>query len=78
MAVLGAGPRETLMIGDTSTTCRWPATPGVPGLAVSYGVHEPGRLLAEAPWPASTGSTSCRVARRSPPERLIFLRETMP
>ena len=47
MALLGAGPRETLMIGDTEYDMQMARNAGVPGLAVSYGVHEPGRLLAE-------------------------------
>jgi len=47
MAVLGAGPRETLMIGDTEYDMQMARNAGVPGLAVSYGVHEPNRLLAE-------------------------------
>jgi phosphoglycolate phosphatase len=47
MAVLGAGPRETLMIGDTEYDMQMARNAGVPGLAVSYGGHEPNRLLAE-------------------------------
>jgi phosphoglycolate phosphatase len=47
MAVLGAGPAETLMIGDTEYDMQMARNAGVPALAVSYGVHHPGRLLAE-------------------------------
>ena len=47
MAVLGAGPADTLMIGDTEYDMQMARNAGVPGLAVAYGVHEPGRLLAE-------------------------------
>ncbi len=47
MAVLGAGPADTLMIGDTEYDMQMARNAGVPGLAVSYGVHEPDRLLAE-------------------------------
>jgi len=47
MAVLGAGPADTLMIGDTEYDMQMARNAGVPGLAVSYGVHPPSRLLAE-------------------------------
>ena len=47
MAMLGAGTRDTLMIGDTEYDMQMARNAGVPGLAVSYGVHSPGRLLAE-------------------------------
>lgn len=47
MALLGAGPCDTLMIGDTEYDMQMARNAGVPGLAVSYGVHEPRRLLAE-------------------------------
>jgi phosphoglycolate phosphatase len=47
MAMLGAGPGDTLMIGDTEYDMQMARNAGVPGLAVSYGVHEPTRLLAE-------------------------------
>ena len=47
MAALGAGPRDTLMIGDTEYDMQMARNAGVPGLAVSYGVHAPSRLLAE-------------------------------
>jgi phosphoglycolate phosphatase len=35
------------MIGDTEYDMQMARNAGVPGLAVSYGVHEPNRLLAE-------------------------------
>jgi phosphoglycolate phosphatase len=47
MAMLGAGTRDTLMIGDTEYDMQMARNAGVPGLAVSYGVHSPRRLLAE-------------------------------
>ena len=47
MATLGAGPSDTLMIGDTEYDMQMARNAGVPGLAVSYGVHAPSRLLAE-------------------------------
>jgi phosphoglycolate phosphatase len=47
MALLGAAPADTLMIGDTEYDMQMARNAGVPGLAVSYGVHEPARLLAE-------------------------------
>lgn len=47
MEALGAGPEDTLMIGDTEYDMQMARSAGVPGLAVSYGVHEPSRLLAQ-------------------------------
>lgn len=47
MAVLGARPAETLMIGDTEYDMQMARNAGVPALAVSYGVHDSARLLAE-------------------------------
>ena len=47
MAVLGATSADTLMIGDTEYDMQMARNAGVPGLAVSYGVHGPERLLAE-------------------------------
>jgi len=47
MGALGAGPAETLMIGDTEYDMQMARHAGVPGLAVSYGVHGAERLLAE-------------------------------
>lgn len=47
MSLLGASPADTLMIGDTEYDMQMARNAGVPGLAVSYGVHEPARLLAE-------------------------------
>jgi phosphoglycolate phosphatase len=47
MDVLGAGPAETLMIGDTEYDMQMARNAGVPALAVAYGVHAPARLLAE-------------------------------
>lgn len=45
MDVLGAEPAETLMIGDTEYDLLMARNAGVPGLAVSYGVHARERLL---------------------------------
>ena len=47
MAVLGAGPGDTLMIGDTEYDMQMARNAGVPALAVGYGVHAADRLLAE-------------------------------
>ena len=47
MAVLGASPADTLMIGDTEYDMQMARSAGVPAVAVSYGVHAPERLLAE-------------------------------
>jgi phosphoglycolate phosphatase len=47
MAVLGAGPADTLMIGDTEYDMQMARNAGVPALAVGYGVHAADRLLAE-------------------------------
>lgn len=47
MGILGAEPAETLMIGDTEFDMQMARNARVPAVAVSYGVHEPGRLMAE-------------------------------
>jgi len=47
MAVLGAGPADTLMIGDTEYDMQMARNAGVPALGVGYGVHAAERLLAE-------------------------------
>jgi len=47
MDVLGAGPADTLMIGDTEYDMQMARNAGVPALAVGYGVHAAERLLAE-------------------------------
>jgi phosphoglycolate phosphatase len=49
MDVLGADPRETLMIGDTEYDMLMARNAGAAALAVSYGVHELERLLRHAP-----------------------------
>jgi phosphoglycolate phosphatase len=69
MGALGAGPAETLMIGDTEYDMQMARNARTHGLAVSYGVHDPVRLLAE-------GALACLdtlaelpawlVARRTP------------
>ena len=46
---LGAQPDETLMIGDTEYDLLMASSAGVPGVAVCYGVHDPGRLKALQP-----------------------------
>lgn len=43
---LGLRPQETLMVGDTEYDVQMAANAGVDALGVSYGVHEPERLLA--------------------------------
>jgi len=48
MEELDVSPKETLMIGDTSTTYKWHVTPVWRG-GVSYGVHGRERLLQHAP-----------------------------
>jgi phosphoglycolate phosphatase len=45
MHELGAAPSETLMIGDTEYDMQMAANAGAQGLGVSFGVHEPQRLL---------------------------------
>ncbi|HHH89368.1 MAG TPA: HAD-IIIA family hydrolase [Aliiroseovarius sp.] len=42
---LGVEPEDTLMIGDTEYDLQMANNAGVAALAVSYGVHEPERLL---------------------------------
>ncbi|MBK1656180.1 HAD-IIIA family hydrolase [Allochromatium vinosum] len=49
MDELGARAGETLMIGDTEYDLQMANNAGVRSLAVCYGVHEPGRLLACEP-----------------------------
>ena len=49
MDELGARPDETLMIGDTEYDLQMASNAGVRSLAVCYGVHPPGRLLACEP-----------------------------
>jgi len=49
MDELGARAGETLMIGDTEYDLQMANNAGVRSLAVCYGVHEPGRLLACKP-----------------------------
>lgn len=45
MDVLGTGPGETLMVGDTEYDMEMANNAGTDGLAVSYGVHSKQRLL---------------------------------
>ena len=49
MEELGATPDETLMIGDTEYDMQMAGNAGTAALAVSYGVHERERLMAQAP-----------------------------
>ena len=49
MEELGAMPEETLMIGDTEYDMQMASNAGTAALAVSYGVHERERLMAQAP-----------------------------
>jgi phosphoglycolate phosphatase len=49
MDVAGVMPHETLMIGDTVYDMQMARNAGVAAVAVSYGVHERERLLAEEP-----------------------------
>nr|WP_276570132.1 HAD-IA family hydrolase [Thiocystis violacea] len=49
MDELGAHPDETLMVGDTEYDLQMASNAGVRSLAVSYGVHSPGRLLTHEP-----------------------------
>jgi phosphoglycolate phosphatase len=44
---VGARPSDTLMIGDTEYDMQMARNARTHGLAVSYGVHDPARLLAE-------------------------------
>ena len=46
MGELGAAAGDTLMIGDTEYDMQMAANSGTAALGVSYGVHEPHRLLA--------------------------------
>ncbi|HEY9147970.1 MAG TPA: HAD-IA family hydrolase [Gammaproteobacteria bacterium] len=49
MDELGAEPAETLMIGDTEYDMQMAGNARTAALAVSYGVHEKGRLLQHNP-----------------------------
>ncbi|MGE0081631.1 MAG: HAD-IA family hydrolase [Thiohalomonadaceae bacterium] len=49
MDVLGADPRETLMVGDTEYDMQLARNAGASAVAVSYGVHALERLLAHGP-----------------------------
>lgn len=49
MDELGVRPGQTLMVGDTEYDLRMAANAGARSLAVCYGVHDPGRLLACSP-----------------------------
>lgn len=49
MDVAGVMPHETLMIGDTVYDMQMAHNAGAAAVAVSYGVHERERLLAERP-----------------------------
>lgn len=49
MAVLGAEPGQTLMIGDTEYDMQMANNARTHALAVSYGVHERGRLMQHGP-----------------------------
>lgn len=49
MDFVGAEPSETLMIGDSEYDMLLAKNAGAAGLAVSYGVHELGRLLRHDP-----------------------------
>lgn len=46
MAEVGAAPRETVMIGDTSFDMEMAANAGVPGIGVAWGYHGPDELMA--------------------------------
>jgi phosphoglycolate phosphatase len=46
MDLLGVGPAETLMIGDTEYDMQMAANAGARGLGVSHGVHAAERLMA--------------------------------
>lgn len=49
MDELGVRPGQTLMVGDTEYDLQMASNAGACALAVCYGVHEPGRLLACRP-----------------------------
>jgi len=49
MEVLGVEPERTLMVGDTEYDMQLAHNAGAAALAVSYGVHERERLLAQEP-----------------------------
>jgi phosphoglycolate phosphatase len=49
MEELGARGDETLMVGDTEYDMQMARNAGAHALGVSYGVHAPGRLLAQGP-----------------------------
>ena len=46
---LGVRAEDALMVGDTEYDMQMARNAGVPAVAVSYGVHEPERLLAHGP-----------------------------
>jgi len=46
MAEVGAGPADTVLIGDTSFDMEMAVNAGVPGLGVSWGYHAPEELSA--------------------------------
>ena len=46
MAEAGAGPRDTVMIGDTTYDIEMARAAGVRAIGVSWGYHAPGELLA--------------------------------
>jgi len=49
MSLVGAGPTETLMIGDTTHDLELARNAGVAGLAVAYGAHDLEGLARERP-----------------------------
>lgn len=49
MTDLDTPPHETLMIGDTEYDLQMAGNAGTAALAVSYGVHDPARLLRHGP-----------------------------
>lgn len=51
MRVAGAGPHETVMIGDTTHDIAMARSAGVAAVGVSYGAHSPERLRAAADIP---------------------------
>lgn len=49
MSFLGTDPGETLMIGDTEYDLEMAVNAGTAGVGVSYGAHEPERLMKHQP-----------------------------
>jgi phosphoglycolate phosphatase len=49
MQTFAVTPERTLMIGDTTHDVAMAHAAGVAALAVSYGAHEPDKLLAAGP-----------------------------